>query len=111
MSKPKETVLSMEAVRLLSLLPDKLPALLYADQVGVILNISQESVKILAHAGRIKRLGRPSKSGRLVFASTEIMRLRKNPAWLHEAKACVSGFWHKKNRERDKGRHDGYTEL
>jgi hypothetical protein len=105
MSKPNENVLPLEAIRLLSLLPDKLPALLYANEVGWILGLSHDSIKILTRAGLIDAVGRRSRSERAVYLSEDILRLRADAKWLHEAKEFVKSYWREINFERKKSCH------
>jgi hypothetical protein len=83
MSKLKENVLSVEALRFLSLLPDKLPALLYRNEVGWILGLSQVAIKILTDEGLLRKADESSKSTRPMYAAVDILSVRSDVQWIH----------------------------
>jgi hypothetical protein len=75
----------------------QLPARLTAEQVAWLLNCQTHDVPILVAARLLKPLGNPSPNGIKFFATSELIELIKDRAWLVKVTATINQHWHKQN--------------
>jgi len=83
--------------RFLSLL-GQVPARLTVEQTAWVLNCQPHDVPVLVAARLLKPLGTPQPNSVKYFATTEILEISKNPAWLSKLTVTLSRHWQKKNR-------------
>lgn len=102
--KLQGTEMREEQYRFLSLL-GQLPARLTADQVGWLLNCQPHDVPVLMTARLLKPLGSPLPNSVKYFATTEILELAKDRAWLARVTSTVGHYWKQKNlHKKSRGR-------
>jgi len=73
------------------------PARLTAEQAAWVLNCQTHDVPILVVARLLKPLGNPQKNGIKFFATSELLELVKDKAWLVKVTNAVNQHWHKQN--------------
>jgi hypothetical protein len=83
----------------LSLL-EKPPLRLTVEQMGWMLNCTDQDVRILVAAKLIKPLGNPAPNAQKYFATFEILELTNNRSWLEKATSAIYRHWLNKNRRR-----------
>ena len=76
---------------------------LTAEQAAWVLNCQPHDVPVLVGVRLLKPLGNPSANGVKYFATTEILELAKDRAWLARVTSAVSQHWKEKNGHK-KGR-------
>jgi hypothetical protein len=62
-----------------------------------VLNCQPHDVPILVAARRLKPLGNPAPNGIKFFATSELLELVKDRAWLVKVTNAVNRHWHKQN--------------
>jgi hypothetical protein len=88
--------MSEEQNRFLRLL-GQLPARLTAEEAAWVLNCQPHDVPILVAARLLKPLGNPAQNGIKFFATSELLELVKNRAWLVKVTNAVNQHWQRKN--------------
>lgn len=78
-------------------LSGKLPARLVAEQVAWVLNCQPYEVPILVSARLLKPLGNPAANGIKFFATSDVLELSNDRAWLAKMTNVISQHWQKKN--------------
>lgn len=73
------------------------PARLKAEQAAWVINCQPHDVPILVAARLLKPLGNPAANGIKFFATSELLELVKDRAWLVKATNAVNQHWHKQN--------------
>jgi len=91
------------------LLLGQLPARLTAEQAAWVLGCQPHDVPILVTARLLKPLGNPPQNGIKFFATTDLLELAKDRAWLAKMTHTISQHWQKRNT-RQKARAS-QTEL
>ena len=82
--------------RFLALL-GKLPARLIAEQVAWVLNCQPHDVPVLVSTRLLKPLGTPAPNGIKFFATSDVIELSNDRAWLAKMTNTVTLHWQKKN--------------
>jgi hypothetical protein len=85
--------------RFLSLLGN-LPARLNAEQTAWVLNCQPHDIPGLIAARLLKPLGNPPANGFKFFATTEILELCKDKAWLTKMSNAIYNHWRDKNASK-----------
>jgi hypothetical protein len=94
--------MSEDQQRFLALL-GHLPARLTAEQAAWVLNCQAHDVPILVSSRLLKPLGSPQANAVKFFATTDVLELAKDRAWLVKMTNAVCHHWRGQN-ERRKGR-------
>ena len=81
----------------------QLPARLTAEQAAWVLNCQTHDVPILVAARLLKPLGNPAANGIKFFATTELLELAKDKAWLVKVTNAVNQHWQKNNAAKKCG--------
>lgn len=84
----------------LSLL-DGPPARLTVEQTAWLLNCQPYDITTLISAGLLKPLGKPSSNGIKYFATSEILELARDRAWLSRVTLALQQFWRERNDRRN----------
>ena len=85
--------------RFLTLL-GQLPARLTVEQVAWVLNCQCHDVPVLIAARLLKPLGHPPANGVKYFATTLLLELTKDAAWLAKVTDTIHSYWRKKNSRK-----------
>ena len=80
-----------------------LPARIYAEQVGWLLNCPPYNIPVLVAARLLKPLGNPPANSVKFFATAEILELSKDKAWLGRMTNTVHHYWRDKNGRKKTG--------
>ena len=88
-----------EQHRFLSL-AGQLPVRLTAEQAGWVLNCQPHDIPALIYARLLKPLGNPSVNGTKYFATSEVLELAKDRAWLVKVTTAIITHWQKQNRKK-----------
>jgi len=91
--------MSEEQHRFLRLL-GQLPARLTAEQAAWVLNCQPHDVPILVAARLLKPLGNPAQNGIKFFATSELLELVKDRAWLVKMTNTIGQYWHMQNARK-----------
>jgi len=75
----------------------QLPARLTAEQVAWVTNCQPHDVPVLVAARLLKPLGNPPPNGVKFFATSELLELMKDRAWLVKVTNAVNQRWHRQN--------------
>ena len=75
----------------------QLPARLTAEQAAWVLNCQPHDVPILVATKLLKPLGNPPANGIKFFATTDLLELAKDRAWLAKMTHTISQHWQKRN--------------
>jgi hypothetical protein len=67
-----------------------------------VLNCQTHDVPILVAARLLKPLGNPAPNGIKFFATSELLELVKDKAWLVKVTNAVNQHWHKQNAAKKK---------
>ncbi|MEX2044545.1 MAG: hypothetical protein WD941_04275 [Opitutus sp.] len=87
--------------RFLTLL-GQLPARLTAEQTAWVLNCQPHDIPVLVVARLLKPLGNPQPNSVKYFATTDVLALANNRAWLGKITNVVSEHWKQRNlRKKD----------
>src|SRR5436309_755537 len=78
----------------------QLPARLTAEQAAWVLNCQAHDVPILVGSRLLKPLGNPPPNGIKFFATTDLMELVKDRAWLVKVTNAVNQHWQRQNARR-----------
>jgi len=78
------------------------PARLNVEQTAWLLNFQPHDIPVLVSAKLLKPLGNPPPSGQKFFATSEVLGLMKDRAWLARATNAIHQHWQKKNSRRTK---------
>jgi hypothetical protein len=78
----------------------QLPARLTAEQAAWVLNCQSHDLPILVAARLLKPLGNPQKNGIKFFATSELLELSKDKAWLIKVTNAVNQHWQKNNASK-----------
>jgi hypothetical protein len=78
----------------------QLPARLTAEQAAWVLNCQPHDVPILVAARLLKPLGNPAQNGIKFFATSELLELVKDRAWLVKVTNAVNQHWHRQNARK-----------
>jgi hypothetical protein len=92
------------------LLLGQLPARLTAEQAAWVINCQPHDVPILVSARLLKPLGNPPPNGIKFFATTEVLELAKDRAWLAKMTNAVNHHWRNQNARR-KSRESADTDA
>jgi hypothetical protein len=76
------------------------PARLTVEQTAWVLNCQPHDIAILVAARVLKPLGNPSPNGTKFFATPEILKLSRDPAWLARVTTVLQHHWQQKNQRR-----------
>jgi hypothetical protein len=82
------------------------PARLTAEQAAWVLNCQTHDVPILVAARLLKPLGNPAPNAIKFFATSELLELVKDKAWLVKVTNAVNQHWQKNNAAK-KNRNSG----
>jgi hypothetical protein len=91
-----------EQHRFLSLL-GQLPARLTAEQAAWVLNCQSHDVLVLVAARVLKPLGNPPPNSVKFFATSELLELVKDRAWLAKVTNALNQHWQVRNAARSRG--------
>ena len=80
----------------------QLPARLTAEQAAWLLNCQTHDVPALVAARLLKPLGNPRSNSIKFFATTELLELAKDKAWLVKVTNAVNHHWQKNNASKKK---------
>jgi hypothetical protein len=80
----------------------QLLARLTAEQAAWLLNCQAHDVPILVAARLLKPLVNPQKNGIKFFATSELLELTKDKAWLVKVTNAVNQHWQKNNANKNK---------
>ena len=75
----------------------QLPARLTAEQAAWVLNCQSHDVPILVAARLLTPLGNPRPNAIKFFATTELLELTKDKAWLVKVTNAINQHWQKNN--------------
>jgi hypothetical protein len=75
----------------------QLPARLTGEQAGWVLNCPAHDIAILVSTRLLKPLGSPAPNSTKYFATSEILELTKDRAWLAKVTNAVTQHWRDKN--------------
>ena len=78
----------------------RLPARLTAEQVAWVLNCQPHDVPILVSSRLLKPLGNPPPNGIKFFASSELLELVKDRAWLVKVTTAINQHWRNQNARK-----------
>ncbi len=78
----------------------RLPARLTMEQTAWIINCALHDIPVLVAGRLLKPLGDPPPNGVKYFATTEILELANDKAWLNRATHCIQQYWQGKNLHR-----------
>lgn len=78
----------------------QLPARLTAEQAACVLNCQTHDMPVLVAARLLKPLGNPQKNGIKFFATSELLELVKEKAWLAKMTNAVNQHWQKNNASK-----------
>ncbi len=78
----------------------QLPARLTVEQAAWVLNCQAHDVPILVAARLLKPLGNPQPNSVKYFATSELLELTRDRAWLSKATSALCNHWRKKNEQR-----------
>lgn len=78
----------------------QLPARLNVEQVAWVLNCGAHDIPVLVAARLLKHLGNPRPNGIKFFATTDIVELSKDRAWLVKISNTITQHWRKTNASR-----------
>ena len=78
----------------------QLPARLTAEPAAWVLNCQPHDVPILVAARLLKPLGNPAQNGIKFFATTELLELVKDRAWLVKMTNAINQHWHRQNERK-----------
>jgi hypothetical protein len=81
----------------------QLPARLTAEQAAWVLNCQPHDVPVLVAGRLLKPLGNPAPNGIKFFATSELLELVKDRAWLVKMTNAVNQHWQRNNASK-KGR-------
>jgi cytochrome b len=73
------------------------PARLSAEQTAWVLNGQAHDIPVLVAARLLRPLGNPPANGIKYFATSEVLELAKDSAWLAKITNTVCTHWQKKN--------------
>lgn len=76
------------------------PARLNVEQTAWLLNCQPYDIATLVAAGLLKPLGKPSANGTKFFATTELLELTRDRAWLARVTLALQQYWRAKNDRR-----------
>jgi hypothetical protein len=79
----------------------KPPARLVAEQVAWVLNCQPHDVPILVASRLLKPLGNPAPNGIKFFATSDVLELSEDRAWLTKATNTITQHWQKKNARQN----------
>lgn len=88
----------------------QLPARLTAEQTAWVLNCQAHDVPILVSSRLLKPLGNPPPNGIKFFATTDVLELTKDRAWLARMTNSVNQHWRNQNARR-KSRESAESEA
>jgi hypothetical protein len=71
-----------------------------AEQAAWVLNCQTHDVPILVAARLLKPLGNPPANGIKFFATSELLELVKDRAWLVKVTNAVNQHWHNQNARK-----------
>jgi hypothetical protein len=75
----------------------QLPARLVVEQVAWLLNCQVHDIPVLVSARLLKPLGNPPPNAIKFFATSEVLELGKDKAWLTKATQAVTLYWRGQN--------------
>jgi hypothetical protein len=78
----------------------ELPARLTVEQVAVVYNTTKEGVYVLTSRRLLKPLGTPPPNGTKYYATTYILRLANDEAWLARASDALVKFKWERNHPK-----------
>jgi hypothetical protein len=78
----------------------QLPARLTAEQAAWVINCQTHDVPILVAARLLKPLGNPAANGIKFFATSELLELAKDRAWLVKVTNAINQHWQKNNASK-----------
>ncbi len=81
----------------------QLPARLTAEQVAYLINCQPHDVPVLVAARLLKPLGNPSANAIKFFATSELLELARDRAWLAKVTNAINGHWRKQNSAKGNG--------
>jgi hypothetical protein len=84
----------------------RLPARLSAEQVAWVINCQPHHVPVLVAARLLKPLGNPAPNGPKFFATSEVLELSKDKAWLVKVTNAVNEHWRRNNAAKKIGMVD-----
>ena len=64
------------------------------------MTMHEHDIPVLASAGLLKPLGRPTATGSKYFATVELQTLRNDTRWLAKASDAIVNHWRSKNSGR-----------
>src|SRR5271154_6196359 len=73
------------------------PARLGAEQVAWVLNCAPHDVPVLVASRLLKPLGNPAPNGIKFFATSDVIEMSNDRAWLAKMTNTVTQHWQKKN--------------
>lgn len=79
----------------------QLPARLTVEQVAWVINCQPHDVPILVAARLLRPLGNPPPNGSKFFATSELLELAKDRAWLIKVTNAVNQHWRKQNASKN----------
>jgi hypothetical protein len=79
---------------------DRLPACMDADAAARFLGWPAYFMPLLARAGHLKPLGKPSQNARKWYATVELERLGRDPVWLDKAIRIVDRLVREANGDK-----------
>ena len=81
----------------------QLPARLTAEQVAWVINCQSHDVPVLAAARLLKPLGNPAPNGPKFFATSEVLELCRDKAWLIKVTNAINQHWRQQNIAKKNG--------
>ena len=78
----------------------QLPARLNAEQAAWVLNCQAHDVPALVSAKLLKPLGNPAPNSVKYFATSEVLEVSKDRAWLARLTTTISQYWQRKNAKK-----------
>ena len=92
--------------RFLTLL-GQLPARLTAEQAAWVLNCQPHDIPALVSSRLLRPLGNPPPNGIKFFATTDVLELLKDRAWLTKVTNTINQHWHRQNARKKSGLVNG----
>jgi hypothetical protein len=85
------------------------PARLTAEQVAWVINCQPHDIPVLVSARVLRPLGNPAHNSSKFFATSELLELVKDRAWLVKVTNAVNQHWRKQNAAKNPGVVAGLT--
>lgn len=76
------------------------PARLTAEQTAWVLNCQTHDIPVLVGTRLLKPLGNPPANGIKFFATSDVLELIQDRAWLTKVTATIYAHWHRQNAAR-----------